>query len=70
MLEQEIKIPASPVASYRIKIGTDILGSLWPHIEADFGKYSKFIVTDENLAPRFTRGFFYGAPLNQDTPQR
>ena len=49
MLEQEIKIPASPVESYRIQIGTDILGSLWPRIEADFDKYSKFVVTDENL---------------------
>jgi len=49
MLEQEIKIPASPVASYKIKIGTDILGSLWPRIEADFAGYNKFIVTDENL---------------------
>ena len=49
MLEQEIKIPASPAASYPIRIGTEILGSLWPQIEADFGKYSKFVVTDENL---------------------
>jgi 3-dehydroquinate synthase len=49
MLEQEIKIPASPVASYKIKIGTDILGSLWPRIEADFAGYNKFVVTDENL---------------------
>jgi len=49
MLEQEIKIPSSPAASYRINIGTDILGSLWPRIEADFGKYSKFVVTDENV---------------------
>jgi 3-dehydroquinate synthase len=49
MLEQEIKIPASPAASYRIKIGTDILGSLWPRIEADFAGYNKFVVTDENL---------------------
>jgi len=49
MLEQEIKIPASPVASYRIKIGTDTLGSLWPRIEADFAGYNKFVVTDENL---------------------
>jgi hypothetical protein len=36
MLEHEIKIPASPAAGYRIKIGTDILGELWPQIEADF----------------------------------
>ena len=49
MLEQEIKIPASPAASYRINIGMDILGSLWPRIEADFAGYNKFVVTDENL---------------------
>jgi len=49
MLEQEIKIPASPGASYRIKIGADILGSLWPRIETDFAGYNKFIVTDKNL---------------------
>ncbi len=49
MLEHEIKIPASPAAGYRIEIGTGILGSLWPRIEADFGRYNKFVVTDENL---------------------
>ena len=49
MFEHEIKIPASPVAGYRIKIGAEILGSLWPQIEADSGRYSKFVVTDENL---------------------
>ena len=49
MSELDIKIPASPAASYRIKIGTDILGSLWPQIEADFDRYNKFIVTDGNL---------------------
>lgn len=49
MLEHEIKVPASPAASYRIKIGTEILGELWPQIEADFSGYNKFVVTDENL---------------------
>jgi 3-dehydroquinate synthase len=49
MLEQEIKIPASPAASYSINIGTDILASLWPQIEADFSRYHAFVVTDENL---------------------
>jgi len=49
MLEQEIKIPDSSAACYSIKIGTEILGSLWPRIEADFAGYNKFIVTDENL---------------------
>ncbi len=48
-LELDIKIPASPAGGYPIRIGTDILGSLWTHIEADFGKYAKFVVTDENL---------------------
>lgn len=49
MLEHEIKVPASPAASYRIKIGTEILGELWPQIEADFSRYNKFVITDENL---------------------
>ncbi|MBN2594441.1 MAG: 3-dehydroquinate synthase [Sedimentisphaerales bacterium] len=49
MLEQEIKIPASHAASYRIIIGMDILGSLWSRVEADFAGYNKFVVTDENL---------------------
>ncbi len=49
MLEHEIKIPASSAASYRIKIGTEILGELWPQIETDFSGYNKFVVTDENL---------------------
>jgi len=49
MLEREIKIPASPAAGYRIEIGTGILGSLWPRIEAGFSRYNKFVVTDENL---------------------
>jgi len=59
MSELDIKIPGSAAASpsgtstygtsYRIKIGADILESLWSEIEADFGKLNKFIVTDENL---------------------
>lgn len=59
MLEHEVKIPgkleASPSGastygtSYPIRIGTDILGSLWPQIETDFEKLNKFIITDENL---------------------
>jgi hypothetical protein len=36
MLEHEIEVPALPAASYRIKIGTEFPGSLWPQIEADF----------------------------------
>ena len=49
MLEHEIKIPDSSAGSYQIRIGTEILSFLWPRIEADFGKFSKFVITDENL---------------------
>lgn len=49
MLEHEIKIPSSPAASYPIRIGTGILGSLWPRIEADLKPHNPFVVTDENL---------------------
>lgn len=49
MIEHEIKIPATPAASYRISIGTGILDSLWPRIEADYKQYNPFIITDENL---------------------
>ena len=49
MLEHKIKVPASAATSYTVRIGTEILGSLWPQIEADFGKFNKFVVTDENL---------------------
>ncbi|MEJ2705412.1 MAG: 3-dehydroquinate synthase [Sedimentisphaerales bacterium] len=48
-LEHEIRIPASPAASYPIRIGTEILGSLWSRIEADFSRRNPFVVTDENL---------------------
>ena len=50
MIEHEIKIPASATSGYRIRIGTGILDSLWPRIEADFNRYNPFVVTDENLA--------------------
>jgi len=49
MIEHKIQIPLSPAASYKISIGTEILGSLWPRIEADFSKHNPFVVTDENL---------------------
>jgi 3-dehydroquinate synthase len=49
MSELEIKIPALQAKSYRINIGTDILGDLWPRIKANFSDYNKFVVTDENL---------------------
>ncbi|MBN1804700.1 MAG: 3-dehydroquinate synthase [Sedimentisphaerales bacterium] len=49
MKELEIKIPSSQAKSYKIGIGTDILGRLWPRIKADFCNYNKFVITDENL---------------------
>jgi 3-dehydroquinate synthase len=50
MLEHKVRIPASPESSYTISIGTEILSSLWPKIETDFGPRCVFVVTDENLA--------------------
>ena len=44
-----VQIPASKASGYRVRIGTEILGSLWRQIEQDYGTLSKFIVTDENL---------------------
>jgi len=49
MLEHKIKIPASVQGGYPIRIGTEILGSLWSQIRADFSKHNKFVVTDENV---------------------
>jgi len=49
MLEHKVRIPASPAAGYTISIGTEILGSLWSQIRADFSKHNKFVVTDENV---------------------
>ncbi len=49
MKELEIKIPALQDKSYTINIGTNILGQLWPQIEADFSEYNKVVITDENL---------------------
>ncbi len=65
MLELDIKIPTSPEGGYPIRIGTDILGSLWPQLEADFGKHNKFVVTDENVA---SAGHLQTLTGNRDIP--
>jgi len=49
MPDIEIKVPAGEPSGYPVSIGAGILGSLWPRIEADFTRYAKFVVTDENL---------------------
>ena len=50
MLEHKVRIPACPAGGYTISIGTEILGALWAKIEADFGTYHKFVVTDQSVA--------------------
>jgi len=47
--EHRIDVPAPAAGSYKVTIGSDILASVWEKIEADFGRYKKFVVTDENL---------------------
>ena len=49
MNELEIKVPAKSAASYKIKIGTNILDSIWSELDSDYAKLNKFIVTDDNL---------------------
>lgn len=49
MIKREIKIPGTKDRSYKVEIGTGILGGLWQKIETDFEKHSKFVITDENL---------------------
>jgi 3-dehydroquinate synthase len=50
MLKHEIQVPAAEAGSYKVEIGTEILGGLWAQIEADFSQCGKFVITDENLA--------------------
>jgi 3-dehydroquinate synthase len=49
MQEIEIRVPGTAERRYRIVIGSGILPSVWPQIKAAYGKYGKFVVTDENL---------------------
>ena len=49
MSEVKVKIPAVKASSYTIKIGTDILESLWAQIDSVFKQHNKFVVTDSNL---------------------
>ncbi len=50
MQELTVKVPSAKAGEYKIKIGTDILGSVWAKIEARFGRAGKFVVTDANVA--------------------
>ncbi|MHC4722221.1 MAG: 3-dehydroquinate synthase [Planctomycetota bacterium] len=49
MSEHKITVPAMEAREYKVRIGTEILGSLWAEIEADFSQCNRFVVTDENL---------------------
>jgi len=49
MRELTVKIPATKAGEYKIEIGTDILGSVWPKIESRFGGGGKFVITDANV---------------------
>lgn len=65
MVELEIKVPAGKAASYKVTIGTDLLGSVWSEIEADYSRLGKFIVTDEKLV---SAGHFKKLIGNRDVP--
>ena len=49
MQELEVKIPVVEAGGYKIKIGTDILGSLYAQIQTEFAAKNNLIVTDENV---------------------
>lgn len=49
MRELEVKIPVVEAGRYKIKIGTDILGSLSSQIQTEFAAKNNFIITDENV---------------------
>jgi 3-dehydroquinate synthase len=49
MPEITVKVPGTKAGQYRIEIGTDILGSVWPKVESQFEKAGKFVVTDASV---------------------
>jgi len=50
MLDLDIQIPAVPQRSYRVRIGSGLLGSLLDAVGADLPKRAQFVVTDGNVA--------------------
>lgn len=50
MPELIVKAPAAKGGEYKIAIGTDILESILPRLEKQFGRMARFIVTDANVA--------------------
>jgi hypothetical protein len=49
MTELKITVPANKQTSYTIKVGVEILYTLWSHIEDQFFDRIKFIITYDNL---------------------
>jgi len=49
MQELYIKVPGTTETSYRITIGSGLLPSVWPAIDASFPRHRRFIVSDANV---------------------
>ncbi|MHC4123890.1 MAG: 3-dehydroquinate synthase [Planctomycetota bacterium] len=65
MKKIEIKIHGAKPTSYKINIGSDILGSVLETVEAKFDNRNYFIITDENLVKA---GHFEKLLDNRDIP--
>ena len=48
--EMVVKVPASEAGSYKVRIGSSILGAVWSQIQKDFSGKQLFIVSDTNVA--------------------
>ncbi len=48
--EIQVKVPASEAGSYKVRIGTGILESVWSQIQKDFSGKQLFIISDTNVA--------------------
>ncbi len=50
MTEIEVKVPESPSDSYKVRIGSGMLGQILSKVEDDFGSRGLFVLTDSNVA--------------------
>jgi 3-dehydroquinate synthase len=49
MSDMRITVPGTPETQYEIVIGSGILPSVWQQVKAAYGKYNRFVVTDEHV---------------------
>ncbi len=63
--ELDVTVPSVPAKTCKIRIGTNILTSLWAEIEAQFEHLAKFVVTDENLV---SAGHLHDLLSSRDVP--